>query len=112
VARPTSSSGITVQRLGEFHVIVGSRADWLQFVVIALVADMKRPSAEGEIDTFATPSIVHFCEVLLIASILSAPRGRGRSRPRLLHVRGVRPGVCGRGVRRGQHMSHQPVLED
>jgi hypothetical protein len=60
-----------------FYVIVGSSAGaliGLQFVVITLIAqfpiikDMERASA-----TFATPTIVHFGSVLLLAAIGSAP---------------------------------------
>ena len=58
-----------------FYVIVGSSAaalTGLQFVVIVLAADTKaiQPAPTR---AFATPTIVHFCAVLLIAAILSAP---------------------------------------
>jgi hypothetical protein len=59
-----------------FYVIVGSSGaalTGLQFVVIALMADVRRTSSTREIDAFATPTIVHFCAVLLISAILSAP---------------------------------------
>jgi len=58
-----------------FYVIVGSSAGaltGLQFVVIALGVEAKalrRPA----IRAFATPTIVHFCAVLLMSTILSAP---------------------------------------
>jgi hypothetical protein len=58
-----------------FYVIVGSSAaalTGLQFVVIALTADLRRSTAR-EIDAFATPTIIHFGVVLLISGILSAP---------------------------------------
>jgi hypothetical protein len=60
-----------------FYVIVGSSAGaliGLQFVVITLIADM--PVARGQPQAgaaFATPTIVHFGAVLLLAAILSAP---------------------------------------
>jgi hypothetical protein len=59
------------------YVIVGSSAGaliGLQFVVMALIAE--RPSvrdAEGASSAFATPTIVHFGAVLLLASIGSMP---------------------------------------
>jgi hypothetical protein len=59
-----------------FYVIVGSSAaalTGLQFVVIALMAETRKQSSTKEIDAFATPTIVHFCAVLLVSSILSAP---------------------------------------
>jgi hypothetical protein len=60
-----------------FYVIVGSSAGaliGLQFVVITLIAD--KPIGHGAAqagDAFATPTIVHFGAVLLLASVLSAP---------------------------------------
>jgi hypothetical protein len=60
-----------------FYVIVGSSAGaliGLQFVVITLIADT--PIAQGLAlagDAFATPTIVHFGSVLLLAAVLSAP---------------------------------------
>lgn len=59
-----------------FYIIVGSSAGaltGLQFVVMALVADSKAATSTREIDAFGTPTIVHFCAVLLVSSILSAP---------------------------------------
>jgi hypothetical protein len=59
-----------------FYVIVGSSGaalTGLQFVVIALTVDVKRRSTPREIDAFATPTIVHFCAVLLVSAVLSAP---------------------------------------
>jgi hypothetical protein len=63
-------------RWENFYVIVGSSAaalTGLQFVVIALVSDMEQRRTTGEIDAFASPTIVHFCVSLLIAATLSAP---------------------------------------
>src|ERR1700704_4433159 len=60
-----------------FYVIVGSSAGaliGLQFVVITLIADI--PIGDGAAqagDAFATPTIVHFGAVLLLAGVLSAP---------------------------------------
>jgi hypothetical protein len=59
-----------------FYVIVGSSGaalTGLQFVVIALIAEVRPRSSMREIQTFGTPTIVHFCAVLLISAILSAP---------------------------------------
>lgn len=57
-----------------FYVIVGSSAGaliGLQFVVITLIADMPIATAQAG-SAFATPAIVHFAAVLLLA-ILNAP---------------------------------------
>lgn len=59
-----------------FYVIVGSSAGaltGLQFVVIALIAEAEAARSMLEIRAFGTPTIVHFCVVLLISAIGSAP---------------------------------------
>src|SRR6266540_6142437 len=59
-----------------FYVIIGSSAGaltGLQFVVIALVAETQQRTSSHTIAAFGTPTIVHFCTVLLISAILSAP---------------------------------------
>jgi hypothetical protein len=45
----------------------------LQFVVIALISDLRRRSTEREISAFATPTVVHFTAVLMLSAVLSAP---------------------------------------
>lgn len=58
-----------------FYVIVGSAAaglTGLQFVVITLGAERGLGST-ATTASFATPTVVHFSTVLLIASLLSAP---------------------------------------
>jgi len=59
-----------------FYVIIGSAAaglTGLQFVVMTLVADVRRQSSPETIDAFATPTIIHFCAALLLSAILTAP---------------------------------------
>ena len=59
-----------------FYVIIGSSAaalTGLQFVVIALGAEAKVLGGEPEMKAFGTPTIVHFCVVLLLGAILSTP---------------------------------------
>jgi hypothetical protein len=59
-----------------FYVIVGSCAGaliGLQFVVITIVADKKIPTTELTHGALATPTIVHFSVVLLLAALVSAP---------------------------------------
>jgi hypothetical protein len=60
-----------------FFVIVGSSAGaliGLQFVVVALIADVaRRPSSGQASAAFATPNIVHFGTVLLLCAALTAP---------------------------------------
>ena len=59
-----------------FYVIVGAAAGALTglvFVMITLVSSIRRQSSNAPIATFGTPNVVHFCAVLLIAAIISAP---------------------------------------
>jgi hypothetical protein len=59
-----------------FYVIVGSSAGaltGLQFVVMALIAESSQRPTNETVGTFATPTIVHFGVVLLVAAILNAP---------------------------------------
>jgi hypothetical protein len=59
-----------------FYVIIGSSAaalTGLQFVVIVLGAERKALGDGETTRAFATPTVVHFCAVLLVAAILSAP---------------------------------------
>ncbi|HET6148606.1 MAG TPA: hypothetical protein VFH68_13815 [Polyangia bacterium] len=59
-----------------FYVIVGSSAaalTGLQFVVIVLVADVSAPASVHSTRAFGTPTVVHFCAVLLNSALLSAP---------------------------------------
>jgi hypothetical protein len=58
-----------------FYVITGAAAatlTGLQFVVITLGAQMNRGNPEAN-RAFGTPNVVHFCAVLFIAALLSAP---------------------------------------
>lgn len=59
-----------------FYVIIGTSAaalTGLQFVVIALIADADWMTTSPEIEAFGTPTVVHFCAVLLVSAIISAP---------------------------------------
>ena len=100
-----------------FYVIVGSSGaalTGLQFVVMALVADSKRRSTTQQIDAFGTPTIVHFCAVLLVSAILSAPW------PTLSSI-GLVLGICGAAgvvygiivvMRARRQTGYRPVFED
>jgi hypothetical protein len=60
-----------------FYVIVGSSAGaliGLQFVVIALIADI--PRVRGDVkasEAFGTPNVVHFAVALLLSALMVAP---------------------------------------
>jgi hypothetical protein len=62
-----------------FYVIVGSSAaalTGLMFVVITLTADVRFGASERNngVDAFASPTVVHFCLVLLLAAVLTSPK--------------------------------------
>jgi hypothetical protein len=100
-----------------FYVIVGSSGaalTGLQFVVIALIAKSGTRASPRQIDAFGTPTIVHFCAVLLLSAILSAP-WHGLSRVSLalgaLGLAGVSYGVIV-VLRARSQTGYRPVFED
>jgi len=107
----------TLSQWENFYIIVGSSAGaltGLQFVVMALVADSPARADTGTIDTFGTPTVVHFCAVLLVSAILSAPW------PALSEASAA-IGICGAAgviyslivVRRARRVTgYKPELED
>jgi hypothetical protein len=99
-----------------FYVIVGSSAaalTGLQFVVIALGAEA-RTLRGPEVGAFGTPTIVHFCEVLLVAAILSAPWQTVASAALVLCLCGA-AGIAYTVIvvwRAARQTGYAPVLED
>jgi hypothetical protein len=100
-----------------FYVIIGSSAaalTGLVFVVIVLGAEIGAGATTGTVGAFGTPTVVHFCAVLLDAAVLSAPwpglRGPGIGIA-LLAVLGLAYTleVFGRARRQTEYA---PVLED
>ncbi len=101
---------------GNFYVITGSAAaalTGLMFVVIALRSEVIA-DVEGGVRAFGTPTVLHFCGVLLIAAILSIPRHTVTSLA--LGVGGT--GVAGLAlttwvvVQARRQSSYSPVLSD
>lgn len=100
-----------------FYVVTGSAAaalTGLQFVVMALVHDMRRPRSSDTIDAFETPNIVNYSAVLLVSAAMSAPW-------HVLSYVALLIGACGIAgvlyglltVRRTKRQPHYtPVLED
>jgi hypothetical protein len=100
-----------------FYVIVGSSAGaltGLQFVVMALVSESDARTGTREIDAFGTPTVVHFCSVLLVAAILSAPWSGLSGAATAVGICGVLGVVYGLIiVRRARRTTvYKPVLED
>lgn len=100
-----------------FYIIVGSSAGaltGLQFVVIALVSEQGAAKGLGEVNAFGTPTVVHFCAVLLLAAIVSAPWPRVATAGALLTLCGV-AGLIYVGIvlrRALRQTGYKPVFED
>lgn len=100
-----------------YYVIVGSSGAaliGLQFVVITLIAGMRRRTDPGTLSAFGTPTVVHLVGALLVSAIMSAPW------PSLSPVSGTLT-LCGLGglaygaivLRRARGQSgYRPVWED
>jgi len=61
---------------GNFYVIVGSSGAALigiQFVLIALIADMRKRTTADSLSAFATPTVVHLGGALVVSALMSAP---------------------------------------
>jgi hypothetical protein len=59
-----------------FYVITGTAAatlTGLMFVAMTLTARVRDRRSNETLGAFASPTVVHFCTVLLVAAILSAP---------------------------------------
>ena len=72
----TIAATTVLTRWVSFYAITGTAAaslTGLQFVVIALVAQILPSKSGGGIDAFSTPTIVHFGTVLLLSAVLCAP---------------------------------------
>lgn len=101
-----------------FYVIVGSSAGaltGLQFVVVALVANLEDTSPFARTaSTFATPTIVHFSAVLLIAGMLSAPWPAIGAPMLLVALSGIVGFIYSTVVGRRAHrvQDYTPVTED
>jgi hypothetical protein len=100
-----------------FYVIVGSSGaalTGLQFVVMALIADSDRKGGPEVIEAFGTPTVVHFCAVLGVAGVLSAPWD-GVGGPSILLALAGLVGLVYAGIitaRARRQTDYSPVWED
>jgi len=100
-----------------FYVIVGSSAaalTGLQFVVIVLSAEVNLQHGASATRAFGTPTVLHFCAVLLISAVLSAPWASLSSVAWVLGVSALAGVVYVIVVvKRMRHQkAYMPVLED
>jgi hypothetical protein len=100
-----------------FYVIVGSSGAALigiQFVVIALIANLsQRPTADS-ISAFATPTVVHLISALLVSAIMSVPWPSLFPLSIALAMCGVGGFVyCAIAIRRARRQTYyKPVCDD
>ena len=101
-----------------FYVIVGSSAGaltGLQFVVIALIAELRNRTSTGhEIAAFGTPTVVHFCVALLVSATLSAPWTRLFAPAMIVGITGL-AGLAYAAIvirRARSTQNYKPVFED
>jgi hypothetical protein len=100
-----------------FYVIVGSSGAALigvQFVVITLIATIRRRTNAATVAAFATPTVVHLGAALLVSALMSAPW-------RSLAPPSVAVGTCGLAglaysavvsLRARRQTGYKPVGED
>ena len=103
-----------------FYTIIGSSAaalTGLMFVVVALSAERHKAALANKseaLDSFATPTVVHFCAALLIAALVTTPRQTVGS------LSGCLLGAGGAGLvyavvvaaRAARQKAYDPVLSD
>ncbi|HEY6006315.1 MAG TPA: hypothetical protein VIV57_25775 [Anaeromyxobacter sp.] len=100
-----------------FYVITGSSAaalTGLMFVVVALRSEAKMERVEGGVRAFGSPTVVHFCAVLLLAAFLSIPGQTVRSLALCVGAGGI-AGVALSAwvvVQTRRQQSYDPVLSD
>ena len=100
-----------------FYVIVGSSAaalTGLMFVVIALGAEARALGDATALDAYATPTILHFCAVLLLAAFVTMPRQTAASlRACVLACAVTGLAYAVRAVLQARRQQHyKPVLSD
>lgn len=100
-----------------FFILIGSSGAALigiQFVVIALVADLRPRTSYEAIDAFGTPTIVHFAGALMISAIMCVPwpsMPYSATAVGLYGLGGLAYGLGVVGRARHQH-DYAPVWED
>jgi hypothetical protein len=110
--------GLALAGWENFYVIVGSSAaalTGLQFVVITLIGTEPRLKGSGaEVGVFGTPTVLHFCSVLIVACVLSSPwRDVSNAATALGIYGGFGVFYCGIITRRAtRRMNYTPVAED
>src|SRR5436305_14169287 len=100
-----------------FFFIVGSSAaalTGLQFVVIALGAQVRLTGDPEAVEAVATPNIVHFCAVLTVSALVTVPGHTPATLGTSLVLLGAAGVIYGVrvGHRAGRQTGYVPVFED
>jgi hypothetical protein len=100
-----------------FYVIVGSAAAALisvQFVVIALIANLRTPANSDSIRAFGTPTVVHLGTALVVSAVMTAPWPSPLAAGAAIGLCGLIGVVYGGLVirRARRQTTYQPVWED
>jgi len=101
-----------------FYVIIGSSAaalTGLQFVGVALISEeSSEVGGEEAVSAFGTPTVVHFCAVLLIAAICATPRHSATTLGLCLMVAAIAAltYTIRTVIQAGRQTGYKPVFED
>jgi hypothetical protein len=100
-----------------FYVIAGSAGaalTGLMFVVIALRTEEIGEGVEGGVRAFGTPTVLHFCGVLLIAALMTIPGQTAASLALCVGATGLAGLVLSTWVvvQARRQSSYSPVLSD
>jgi len=109
----------TLADWSNYYVITGSSAaalTGLMFVVITLVAGQERviKNMRDGVETFSSPTVVHFCAALLVSAILAAPWSSLTGAAVALALTGLGGIAYGARVlwRMSRPTAYRPQLED
>jgi hypothetical protein len=114
----TETAALPLHEWETFYVIIGSSAaalTGLMFVVVALTSERRRLAGDSSaLDSYATPTVVHFCAALLLAAVVTTPRQTPHSLGACILLMGLLGLVYNSIVlvRQRRQSAYQPVLED
>jgi len=100
-----------------FYVVIGSASaalTGLMFVVVTLIPDAGVPASEDALSAFGTPTVMHFCGVLMVSAVALAPWTHMAQVGVAIGLTGVAGLVYGAVVfaRSRRQQDYKPVLED
>ena len=108
---------VELAKWGNFYVIIGPSSGALigiQFVVVTLIANIRMKTTPESVNAFATPTVVHLGDALLVSAIMSVPWPSLLTPSAVLAACGVSGlGYVGVVIRRVRRQTrYKPVWED